>query len=126
MAGRIGRACRRPIGALNAGSSGRSQRTRTALAVASAIALFSACSEQRAEPTIAPAPTFPVVTATAGPPPVPTPGKSQTYVVREGDTLSAIAARFGVAEEAILDLNPMTDRDQLFVGQELIIPPAQP
>jgi LysM repeat protein len=46
--------------------------------------------------------------------------------VREGDTLSGIAARFGVSEEAILEENPLSDRDRLFVGQELIIPPAQP
>lgn len=94
----------------------------------SAVALTGlvSCGEQSAEPTLAPAATLPVVTATAGPPPVPTPGKSQVYVVREGDTLSAIAARFGVQEEAILDLNPLTDRDRLFVGQELVIPPEQP
>jgi LysM repeat protein len=96
-----------------------------ALALA-ALATLAACAEQQAEPTLPPAPTLVAVTATAGPPPVPTPGKQQVYVVREGDTLSAIAARFGVEEEAILKANPLTDRDRLFVGQELIIPPAQP
>ncbi|HLL50240.1 MAG TPA: LysM domain-containing protein [Thermomicrobiales bacterium] len=73
-----------------------------------------------------PAPTLAVVTATPGPPPVPTPGEQQLYVVREGDTLSGIAARFGVSEDAILEENPLVDRDRLFVGQELVIPPAQP
>jgi LysM repeat protein len=48
------------------------------------------------------------------------------YEVREGDTLSGIAARFGVAEDAILKQNPDLDPDTLFVGQELVIPPAQP
>lgn len=93
--------------------------------LASLLAL-SSCAEEQARPTPAPVPTFLVVTATAGPPPIPTPGKQQIYVVRDGDTLSAIAARFGVAEEAILKENPLTDRDRLFVGQELIVPPAQP
>jgi LysM repeat protein len=46
--------------------------------------------------------------------------------VREGDTLSGIAARFGVEEEAIVKQNPDMDPDTLFVGQELVIPPAQP
>jgi LysM repeat protein len=87
---------------------------------------LASCAEQQAPPTAAPAPTLQVVTATAGPPPAPTPGKQQLYVVREGDTLSAIATRFGVSEEAILKENPLTDRDRLFVGQELVIPPAQP
>jgi LysM repeat protein len=88
--------------------------------------LLASCSEDATEPTLAPAPTLPVVTATAGPPPVPTPGEQQLYVVREGDTLSGIAARFGVSEDAILKENPLSDRDRLFVGQELVIPPAQP
>ena len=88
--------------------------------------LLASCSENVGAPTLAPAPTLPVVTATAGPPPVPTPGEQQRYIVREGDTLSGIAARFGVSEEAILKENPLSDRDRLFVGQELVIPPAQP
>jgi LysM repeat protein len=90
------------------------------------ILLLAACGESTDEPALAPAPTFAVVTATAGPPPVPTPGEQQRYIVREGDTLSGIAARFGVSEDAILEENPLSDRDRLFVGQELIIPPAQP
>jgi LysM repeat protein len=88
--------------------------------------LLASCQDNTSEPTLEPAPTLPVVTATAGPPPVPTPGEQQRYVVREGDTLSAIAARFGVSEEAILEENPLSDRDRLFVGQELVIPPAEP
>lgn len=95
------------------------------LAFAAAL-LLAACQDTTGEPTLAPAPTLPVVTATAGPPPVPTPGEQQRYIVREGDTLSGIAARFGVSEDAILKENPLSDRDRLFVGQELVIPPAQP
>jgi len=90
------------------------------------IVLSASCAEHGEEPTLEPAPTLAVVTATPGPPPVPTPGEQQVYMVREGDTLSGIAARFGVAEDAILEENPLTDRDRLFVGQKLIIPPAQP
>ena len=87
--------------------------------------LLASCGEDAGAPTLAP-PTLLVVTATAGPPPVPTPGEQQRYIVREGDTLSGIAARFGVSEDAILKENPLSDRDRLFVGQELLIPPAQP
>jgi len=88
--------------------------------------LLASCGEDAGAPTLAPAPTLQVVTATAGPPPVPTPGEQQRYIVREGDTLSGIAARFGVTEDSILKENPLSDRDRLFVGQELLIPPAQP
>jgi LysM repeat protein len=84
------------------------------------------CMQSAAPPSLPPAPTLPVVTATIGPPPAPTLRPEQRYVVREGDTLSGIAARFGVTEEAILEENELADRDRLFVGQELIIPPAQP
>jgi LysM repeat protein len=104
----------------------RRRLTPTLAACALCVALLTACTQSAASPTVAPAPTLVVVTATPGPPPVPTPGKQQRYVVQEGDTLSGIAARFGVSEEAILEENPLSNRDQLFVGQELIIPPAQP
>ena len=84
------------------------------------------CTQSAPPPALPPAPTLQVVTATPGPPPVPTPRQEQRYVVREGDTLSGIAARFDVTEDAILEENDLADRDRLFVGQELIIPPAQP
>jgi LysM repeat protein len=91
-----------------------------------AVLTLSGCVRDAAPPPTPPAPTLEVVVATQGPPPVPTPGKQQLYEVREGDTLSGIAARFGVSEEAILKQNPDLDPDTVFVGQELVIPPAQP
>jgi len=104
------------------------QRRSTAAAAltGTVLLLLASCTNQQAAPTPVPAPTLPVVSATAGPPPVPTPGTQQAYIIREGDTLSAIAARFGVEEDAVVQANPGTEPDTLFVGQELIIPPAQP
>ena len=46
----------------------------------------------------------------------------QRYVVQEGDTLSSIAARFGVTEAAIQRANDLADPNAIFVGQELVIP----
>ena len=97
-----------------------------AAAAAAGVLMLTACTRESAAPSLAPAPTFVVVTATPGPPAIPTPGIEQRYVVREGDTLSGISARFGVPEEAILQANGITDPDRLFVGQELTIPPSQP
>lgn len=106
----------------------RRPRPDLLLSVGAALTVLtlSGCARDTSPPPTPPAPTLEVVIATQGPPPVPTPGKQLLYVVREGDTLSGIAARFGVEEEAIIKQNPDLDPDTLFVGQELVIPPAQP
>lgn len=44
------------------------------------------------------------------------------YVVEDGDTLGAIAIRFGVSVEALQAANGIDDPAKLRVGQELIIP----
>ncbi|MFN8592967.1 MAG: LysM domain-containing protein [Thermomicrobiales bacterium] len=88
--------------------------------------MLCSCTRESAAPALGPAPTLAVVTATPGPPAIPTPGIEQRYVVRDGDTLSGIAARFGVPEDAILKTNGISNPDKLFVGQELLIPAPQP
>jgi LasA protease len=45
-----------------------------------------------------------------------------TYVVQPGDTIASIADKFGVTEEAIIELNGLTDPNSLRVGQTLLIP----
>jgi LysM repeat protein len=64
--------------------------------------------------------------ATATPTKVPaTPGPStahRTYRVKSGDTLSAIASRFGVTVSSIVDLNNLSNPGALSVGQLLLIP----
>ena len=69
-----------------------------------------------------------VVTATPGTPVPrsPTPVEGRRYVVREGDSLSAIATRYGVDEAALQRANGITDPDSLFAGQELVIPAPEP
>lgn len=59
-----------------------------------------------AAPQIAPTPTPPVF----------------VYTVHSGDTLSAIAQRFGVSEDEIERLNGLTAGQKLAVGQALLIP----
>ncbi len=51
------------------------------------------------------------------------------YSVARGDTVSRIAARFGVAEAALLASNGISDPDLIYPGQRLRLPglyPAQP
>lgn len=55
----------------------------------------------------------------------PTP-EAPVYVVRSGDTLSAIAQRFDTTVEAIVNANDIVNPSLINVGQRLIIPTSQP
>ena len=48
--------------------------------------------------------------------------EGQVYIVQPGDTLSGIAAKFGVSTEDLISANGITDPDNLVVGTRLIIP----
>ncbi len=66
---------------------------------------------------------MPTVTAEPTPLPTPTPMPLETiYIVRYGDTLSGIAAAFGVDMAAIMRRNGITNPNIIYVGQRLIIP----
>jgi LysM repeat protein len=50
---------------------------------------------------------------------------TMTYLVRPPDTLAAIAERFGVTVEEMLEANPeIDDPEDIEAGQELVIPPT--
>ena len=49
-----------------------------------------------------------------------------TYVVKRGDSLTAIAKRFGVTVATIVAGNHLTDQNHLREGQSLAIPPPPP
>lgn len=55
-----------------------------------------------------------------------TPGKSRTYTVRKGDTLSHIARRHGVRSDALARANNIKNPDHIQAGQTLHIPPQTP
>ncbi|WP_134683051.1 LysM peptidoglycan-binding domain-containing protein [Brevibacillus migulae] len=48
------------------------------------------------------------------------------YRVQPGDTLNAIAARFGVTVEELIRVNNLQFPFQLFIGQNLFIPTQRP
>jgi LysM repeat protein len=75
--------------------------------------------------SITAAPTTPATTAqpTARATSAPKPSVAyQNYTVKSGDTLSAIAAKFGTTSRAIADLNGITVSTTLHIGQVLKIP----
>jgi LysM repeat protein len=80
--------------------------------------------------TDTPAPPPPAETDTPVPPPpaatdTPAPqGGAQTYTVAPGDTLSTIAAKFGVSLAALMVTNHLTHPFDAKPGQQLTIPPA--
>lgn len=47
---------------------------------------------------------------------------SQTYIVRPGDTLRAIADRYGTTVAALSAANGIVDQNLIAAGQELVIP----
>ena len=79
-----------------------------------------------ATPTATPTATpIPTTTPTSAPTPTPTPSPSasatKTYIVVSGDTLSKIAAKFGVSVTALKSANKLTS-DTIKLGQKLVIP----
>lgn len=51
--------------------------------------------------------------------------RPETYIVAENDTLYGIAARFGLDISVLVEINGLSDPNDIWVGQELIIPPEQ-
>jgi len=102
------------LGGLGGGAAGPSPSSSPS-AEATVTARPSASTSPSATATVAPTPTpTPAPTPTAAPTPV-------TYIVQPGDTLNAIAARYGTTAQAIMQANGLTS-DIINVGQVLIIP----
>jgi LysM repeat protein len=76
---------------------------------ATAVASPSAAATPRPTPAVTPVPTAP-------------PPQSVTYVVQPGDTLAAIAVRFGTSVSALQAANDLADTDVILIGQVLVIP----
>ena len=66
--------------------------------------------------------TIPGTGGSNNPPPPPPPSGGGTYVVQRGDTLGAIAQRFGVSLADLINANNIANPNLVFVGQVLVIP----
>ena len=52
----------------------------------------------------------------------PEPPSDNYYVVKDGDSLGAIAKRFGVSVATLTSLNDLADANQISIGQRLLLP----
>jgi hypothetical protein len=69
-----------------------------------------------------PSPTRSVATPSAEITPQPEPS-AQVYLIKEKDTLSKVAKRFGITLDELLAANPdIKDPDKISIGQQIIIP----
>jgi LysM repeat protein len=102
-------------------ATARPQPSPTAEAPETAEATETAETEATAEPTAEPAePTPEPAEPTAEATPAPT-----THVVVAGENLYRIGLQYGISFVALAEYNGITNFDQITVGQELRIPPAE-
>ena len=76
-------------------------------------------------PTVSPRPTAsptPSASPTPKPSPSPTASATKRYTIKEGDTLTRIATRFGTTLKKLMDLNGITDPNRIRIGQVLKLP----
>jgi LysM repeat protein len=85
-------------------------------------------------PSVSPPTSTASLSDTAGPAPVATTvpsttttgptltGEEEVYVVQAGDSLGAIASRFGLSVEELVAANELDNPDFVFSGQRLVIP----
>jgi hypothetical protein len=110
------------------GANGGAGSAPTAGAAASPTASIGATpapSPEASAPGVATSPSTepsPSQLASVSPAPSPQPSLARTYRVVAGDTLSGIAARFGVSLVALERANTITDPSHLRIGTVLVIP----
>ncbi|HUI88792.1 MAG TPA: GH25 family lysozyme [Anaerolineales bacterium] len=82
---------------------------------------FASGTAPATTPSPAPQPAPPPPAAPPATPPAPAPS-TRTYTVKPGDTLYAIAVRYGTTVQAIAAANDLINPNLIQVGQVLIIP----
>jgi LysM repeat protein len=71
-------------------------------------------------------PTLPATTTTTVPPSTTAAGPID-YVIKRGDTMRKIAAKFNTSVDAIMAINPtIKDASKIQAGQRIMIPPPDP
>ncbi|MBW7882179.1 MAG: LysM peptidoglycan-binding domain-containing protein [Caldilineaceae bacterium] len=88
-------------------------------------AIYTPVAAAQIAPTFTPTQAAPAAVPAETPtpePPLADAGNEEFYVVQAGDSLSAIADRYGVSVQAIMEANDLSNPDFVFSGQWLRIP----
>ncbi|MDF1816828.1 MAG: LysM peptidoglycan-binding domain-containing protein [Verrucomicrobiales bacterium] len=64
----------------------------------------------------------PAQVAVAPKPPITAPPATESYVIRDGDSIGGIARKFGLPRQALLDANNMAEGQPIYIGESLKIP----
>jgi len=93
-------------------------------AAAPAAAAGTAAATPTSIPPTAPPTTVPTATAAPTEPPTAPPAAPRKHTVQPGETLGAIAKKYDVTVQALINANKLTleQADALRIGQELVIP----
>jgi len=54
--------------------------------------------------------------------PAPAPKKQEKYTIKEGETVTQIANRNGISRKMLMEVNQISENQQIYIGDELIIP----
>jgi|GEM_PF-3515640 LysM repeat protein len=96
---------------------GRATGGDDAVEAAGAAVTTTVASTLPATSTLPTLPPLPTTSAVVG-------ARPETYIVQKGDSLDAIAKRFGTSIAALVELNGITNPDRLIEGTTLKIPPT--
>ncbi|MFQ5472735.1 MAG: LysM domain-containing protein, partial [Dehalococcoidia bacterium] len=102
--------------------------TAAGIALAAVLALAGCGGSTQSESTLTPFPTPPVTPTPTPNPATPTPAEPAPltfeYEVQAGDSVAALADRFGTTLEAIVAANDLADPAAIAIGEMLTIPNA--
>jgi LysM repeat protein len=93
------------------------------LLLSAASLMLIGCSSSSRPPATATTTSAPPVASTSAPT---TTTRPTAYVVQSGDSLAAIASRFGLSRAELIFANGIADPNMIRVGQRLTIPAAPP
>jgi membrane-bound lytic murein transglycosylase D len=91
-------------------------RTEAATAAVATVSATATAAVARAEPAPRKAPAPAITTTDDG---------ARVYVVRNGDSIERIAKKTGVEADALLAANSIVNKNLIFAGQTLVLPPDE-